>query len=689
MYQSKYKAKLVSNMVALLFLAFQPALLYSQIYLNPSAPIEERVSDLLCRMTLNEKIGQMIQAERGSVNIRNSIAEYFLGSILSGGGSTPAGNTPTDWIGMYNGMQDAALSTRLKIPIIYGIDAVHGNNNVFGATIFPHNIGLGCTRDTLIVEKCAEATAVEVKAIGLNWTFSPCIAVPRNIRWGRTYEGFGETPELQQIMARAAVLGYQGDSLGTPDRIVACAKHFIGDGGTNKGVNQGNTQLSEEELRKIHLPGYIAAIKAGVGSVMISFNSWNGTYCHGNKYLITDLLKNELGFNGLVVSDWNGIHYLSSNYKECVRLSVNAGIDLFMETESFADFYTELKSLVEEGSVPMSRIDDAVRRILRVKFKMGLFEHPYATTEYVDSLGKLSHRTIAREAVRKSLVLLKNEGSILPLSKKSGIILVAGSKADNIGCQCGGLTINWQGGTGNITVGTSILEAIKSVRGSDNVFYSSTGITSQNAEIAVVVVGETPYAEGAGDNSNPSLSSSDLAVISAIQKKGIPYVILLISGRPLMTSEVIDKSNAFVACWLPGTEGLGISDVLFGDYDFTGKLSQTWPRTIAQEPINMDDSLYNPLFAYGFGLTYRETVENETIKSSASFFPNPVKDYMVIKLNGRSKVEISNILGEQKKILYSSDDQVGIVTSELSNGIYFLIVTNEKGIAMIQKFVKN
>jgi beta-glucosidase len=679
----------VINLLVVLLLFIQPVLSYSQVYLNHSAKVEDRVNDLLSKMTTEEKIGQMIQAERANAGINKAISDYYLGSILSGGGSTPGGNTTSDWVSMYNGMQTAAMSTRLKIPIIYGIDAVHGNNNVYGATIFPHNIGLGCTRDTLVVEKCAEATAIEVKATGINWTFSPCIAVPRDIRWGRTYEGFGETPELQQMMARAAVRGYQGDSLGTPGRILACAKHYIGDGGTRNGVNQGNTQLSESELRRIHLPGYIAAIQEGVGSVMVSFNRWNGDYCHGDKYLVTDLLKEELGFDGLVVSDWNGISYLSGDFKKCVELSVDAGIDMFMQPNNYIDFYNSLEELVGEGTIPMSRIDDAVSRILKVKFKMGLFDEPYATNDLADSLGNANHRSIAREAVRKSLVLLKNTNNVLPLSKTSGKIMVAGSKANDMGSQCGGWTISWQGSTGNITRGTTIFEAIKSVRGADNVVYSATGTTSQNVDVAVVVVGETPYAESSGDNANPLLSSTDLSVISKVQEKGIPYVVLLISGRPLIMGDVINNSDAFVACWLPGTEGLGISDVLFGDYDFTGKLSHTWPKTIAQEPINWGDLSYDPLFAYGFGLNYQGNVGNETLSSSFSFFPNPVNDYLIVKHAGNSTVSIYSILGDQKKTIYSSDKQARIETGDLINGIYFLVVMEENGKTMVRKFIKD
>lgn len=668
-----------------LFHAAKPA--FSQVYLYSKATVDERVNDLISRMNLDEKIGQMVQTERSFGNVNTTITQYYLGSILSGGGSVP-GNTIQSWITMYNDMQKAALATRLKIPIIYGIDAVHGNNNVYGATIFPHNIGLGCTRDSLLVTKCAEATAVEVRAVGLNWTFSPCIAVIRDIRWGRTYEGFGETPELQKIMAAAAVKGYQGDSLGSPNRILACAKHFIGDGGTSNGINQGNTIVSEAELRRIHLPGYIKAIQAGVGSVMVSFNSWNGNYCHGSKFLITDLLKDELGFKGFVISDWEGVRYLSGDFKTAIKIAVNAGIDMYMEPSRPLEFITDLKQLVNEGSVPQSRIDDAVKRILAVKFQLQLFENPYASTALVDSLGNNYHRSIARQAVRESQVLLKNSGGLLPLSKSSGVILVAGSKATDIGSQCGGWTITWQGGTGAITKGTNILEAVKKVRGVNNVVYSLNGNPSVKTDVAIVVVGENPYAEGQGDNSNPQLSLTDLNVIANVQKLGIPYVVLLISGRPIILNNVITDANAFVACWLPGTEALGITDVLFGDYDFTGKLSHTWPSSISQEPINLGDSPYLPLFEYGYGLRMKETAVSVIKSSGLSFYPNPANDIITIQSEYPGIAEVYNLVGELK-IKANVEAQSRISLGKLSNGIYILKFTAKSGQTQVCRFIKN
>jgi beta-glucosidase len=509
------------------------------VYMDPKASAGDRVKDLVSRMTIDEKIGQMMQSERGNKSIDSLLQYSFLGSVLSGGGSVPDTNNPAGWVNMYNRLQKAALSTRLKIPIIYGIDAVHGNNNVYGAVIFPHNIGLGCTRNPQLVQKIAEATAVEVRATGVNWTFSPCIAVVRDIRWGRTYEGFGETTELQTIMAEASVKGYQGDSLGTPGYVLACAKHYIGDGGTEGGKNAGNAVISEVELRKIQLPGYIKAIESGVGSVMVSYNSWNGVKCHASKFLITDLLKGELGFKGFVVSDWEAVKQISPDFKEGIKLSVNAGVDMFMEPYKTPLFIKLLKELIAEGAVTQGRIDDAVSRILWVKIKLGLFEHPYAQGNMTDSLGNAYHRQIARQAVRESIVLLENNYGFLPLSKTKGKILVAGSKADDIGSQCGGWTISWQGKTGATTKGTTILEAVRKVRGSDNVIFSSDGITKDKVNLAVVVVGEKPYAEGAGDSHDLSLKPEELKTIENVKKLGIPYAILIVSGRPVIIDKIM------------------------------------------------------------------------------------------------------------------------------------------------------
>ncbi|HCY77998.1 MAG TPA: beta-glucosidase [Ignavibacteriales bacterium] len=578
---------------------------------EPSSPndqlpsVSERVNSLLSQMSLDEKIGQMTQAERGALQNITDIKTYFLGSLLSGGGSAPSTNSPQAWADMYDYFQYYALQTKLKIPLIYGIDAVHGHNNVFGATIFPHNIGLGCTRNPQLIEQAARVTAEEVSGTGIDWTFAPCIATVRDERWGRTYEGFGETAELSVMMADAMVRGFQGSNLSDYGNILACAKHFLGDGGTQGGDDQGNVIADEQTIRRLHLQGFISAINAGVKSIMISYSSINGQKMHGSKYWITDVLKDELGFKGFVVSDWQGIDQLPGDYKSDIETSINAGIDMVMVPNNYIEFIQYLKELVNENRVSIERIDDAVRRILTVKFELGLFEKPFTDRSLTPNVGSTAHRSVARQCVRESLVLLKNENNFLPLSKNINHILVAGKNGLDIGNQCGGWTISWQGNSGDITTGTTVYQGIKNaVPSSTTVSYSFNGSSTQGADVAVVVVGETPYAEGNGDRNDLSLSSEDITTINNIKNAGIPYVIILISGRPMIITNELADCNAFVAAWLPGTEGQGIADVLFGDYNFTGKLSHSWPRSMNQIPINIGDANYDPLFPYGFGLSY-------------------------------------------------------------------------------------
>lgn len=576
--------------------------LYAQTYLDSTATVEARVQDLLARMTLDEKIGQMTQADRGELNSPEEIKSYFLGSILSGGGSAPATNTPTGWADMYDAFQTKARETRLKIPIIYGIDAVHGHNNVAGAVLFPHNIGMGCTWNPELVEEAARITALEVAGTGIDWTFAPCVAVPRDERWGRTYEGFGETAEITSLMASAAVRGFQGDSISNSGSIIACAKHFLGDGGTTDGDDQGNTELDEATLRAIHLPGYLAALDANVKTIMASYNSWNGLKIHGHKYLLTDLLKTELGFQGFIVSDWNGIDQLPGDYRSDVKQSISAGMDMVMAPASYTNFISTLKQLVNSHEIPMTRIDDAVSRILRVKFEMGLFERPFTQRSLTDSLGSSFHRRVARQAVRESMVLLKKENGILPLNKSTGKILVAGSKADNLGYQCGGWTISWQGSGGNITEGTTILEGIQNAVQGAEVHYSADGAEATDADVAVVVIGETSYAEGSGDDEDLHLHGSDVETVRQIKNAGIPTVVILISGRPMILDNFIHYADVLFAAWLPGTEGDGVAEILFGDYAPSGRLTHTWPRKMSQIPINWGDENYNPLFPYKHGI---------------------------------------------------------------------------------------
>ena len=575
---------------------------------------------LLATMTLEEKVGQMTQAEQEKLTDVKDIQTYFLGSLLSGGSSDPkAGNSLQAWTEMYDGYQKLALQTRLKIPILYGVDAVHGHNNVLGAVVFPHNIGLGATRDSKLVEEIARLTAEEVRATGIQWAFAPCVAVARDERWGRTYESFSEDPSLVAELGTAAVRGLQGTDLKDPLRVLACAKHYVGDGGTSWNsaphlaaqgarLDQGDTRLSEAELRRIHLAGYPAAIAAGVGSIMPSYNSWNGEKASGSKRLLTDILKTELGFEGFLISDYNALDQLPGDRRAQVKQSINAGMDMVMVPEKYKEFYAALKDLAEKGEVPMARVDDAVLRILRVKIAMGLMDparSSLADRSLQARFGSPAHREVARRAVRQSLVLLKNEKKTLPLSKTAKRIVVAGKNADDIGNQCGGWTIDWQGKSGPIVPGgTTILAALKAAAKGGEVTLSADGTGAAGADVGVVVVGEKPYAEFFGDREDLALDKDDLAAIANVKKAGIPVVVVVVSGRPLILGDALGQADAVVAAWLPGTEGQGVADVLFGDYKPTGKLSFTWPRTMAQIPINVGDAAYDPQFPFGFGLTY-------------------------------------------------------------------------------------
>ncbi|HEU4479416.1 MAG TPA: glycoside hydrolase family 3 N-terminal domain-containing protein [Pyrinomonadaceae bacterium] len=577
------------------------------------------VRAMLSRMTLEEKIGQMIQANSASLKDPSDVEKLFLGSILSGGSSDPKnGNSLIDWTDHYDSLQLRTQNTRLRIPILYGIDAVHGHSNVLGAVIFPHNIGLGCSRKPELVERAARVTAIETRATGINWTFAPCVTVARDERWGRTYEGFGETPELARMLGEAAVRGYQGKDLSDASSVLACAKHWIGDGGTKYGtgrklredvqiLDRGDVVLSERELREIHMAGYVSAIKAGVGTIMPSYSSWNGVKCSGSKRLLTEILKEELKFDGFLISDYDAIDEMPGDYKTQIETSTNAGMDMFMVSAKYRELYALLLELVRENRVAMTRIDDAVTRILRVKFAMGLMDagrSHLADRKLHASFGSAAHRQVARECVRATLVLLKNEKRIVPVSKKLNRIHVAGKSADDIGNQCGGWTISWQGKSGDQTSGgTTILQAIKeTVSPQTMITYSKDGANAAG-DLGIVVIGETPYAEWQGDRQTLELSEEDVAVVEKMKQAGMPILVVLISGRPLIIDKVIDKADAFIAAWLPGTEGRGVTDVLFGDFKPVGRLSFSWPRSMNQIPINIGDANYNPLFKYGFGLS--------------------------------------------------------------------------------------
>ncbi|MFC9973076.1 glycoside hydrolase family 3 protein [Spirillospora sp. NPDC127200] len=566
-------------------------------------PVDRRVEALLKRMSLDEKIGQMTQAERQNVT-HDDITRYRLGSLLSGGGSVPTPNNAASWADMYDGFQRAALATPQRIPLIYGVDAVHGHNNVHGATIFPHNIGLGATRDPGLVRRIGRATAEEVAGTGVDWNFAPCLCVARNDRWGRTYESFGEVPELPERMSTII----DGLEDGRPS-VLATAKHYVGDGGTTGGRDQGDTQVSEAELRRIHLAPFRAAVRRGVGSVMVSYSSWNGVKLHGHKYLITDVLKKELRFSGLVVSDYNGIDQIDGlpGFTAAeVRTAINAGVDMVMVPAEWRRFIETLRAEVRAGRVPMARIDDANRRILRQKVRLGLFERPFTDRRYTPTVGSAEHRALARQAVARSQVLLKNDGA-LPLARTNNKIFVAGKSADDIGIQSGGWTITWQGSPGNITPGTTILQGIRQTAGrGTTVAYDKEGDgIDRSYKAAVAVVGELPYAEFRGDRpGGMGLDAEDLATLARLRASGVPVVVVLVSGRPLDIAPQLPGWNALLASWLPGTEGRGVADVLFGVTRPTGKLPVTWMRSADQQPINAGDGK-RPLFPFGHGLTYR------------------------------------------------------------------------------------
>jgi beta-glucosidase len=604
-------------------------------WMNASLPPRARAELLLARMTLDERIGQMTQAERGAVTGDPTlIATWRLGSLLSGGGSTPTPNTPEAWANMVDAFQAQALRTRLGIPLIYGVDSVHGHGNLVGATVFPHNIGLGATRDPRLVERVEHVTAEETRATGPQWVFAPCVCVARDLRWGRTYESFGEDPSLV-IKMETAIDGFQGPrarDLADRDRVLATAKHYAGDGDTEYGtgegdytIDQGITITNRRDFARTDLAPYVPAVRRHrVGSVMPSFSSvdWtedgvgNPIKMHANGQLITDVLKDQIGFGGFVISDWEGIHQIPGDYATQVRTGVNAGIDMFMEPFSYQAFETTLAAEVQAGRVSTARIDDAVRRILTRKFELGLFEHPFTDRTNLPQVGSAAHRALARTAVAESQVLLKNRGGVLPLSGHERIY-VAGSNADDIGNQAGGWTVQWQGQSGDIIPGNTILEGIRQVApGAQVTFSEDASAPTVGNDVGVVVVGETPYAEGFGDVGGPlwqdngvprppkdmRLSAADRTAVDRVCGAIDTCVVLVAAGRPLILTDQVGEIDALVASWLPGSQGEGVADVLFGNRAFTGRLPQTWPRTLEQEPINVGDRDYHPLYPFGWGL---------------------------------------------------------------------------------------
>ena len=581
------------------------------VYKNASAPVEDRVADLLSRMTLEEKIGQMTQIERGNIQ-DGDIEKYYLGSILSGGGSTPSTNTAAGWQAMITGFEKAAMSTRLAIPIIYGNDSVHGQNNLKNATIFPHNIGLGAANDSDLVKRIGVASAQETAATGVQWAFAPCVAAVHDVRWGRTYESFGTDTALVTKLGTAFIEGFQSfDDSGTSYKMMATAKHFLGDGGTKYDetktppLNEGDMVCDEAYWRTNYLPPYKAAVDAGVRIIMPSFSSWNGEKMHGSTYMLTTVLKGELQFTGFVISDWAGMNYLDSDYYTAMVKGINAGVDMNMVPDDADKFITAVKKAVNSGDITQSRIDDAVSRILRVKFEMGLFEHPYPDSALTSVVYNDEHKALAREAVTKSVTILKNANNVLPLKSTTEVYL-CGSGSNNIGRQCGGWTIAWQGGTNINTAGTTIKKALEN--NNCTVHYNMYGTFTDydKSKICLVVIAEDPYAETAGDSKTLAIKDVDKTAFDNARDKFDTVVLVVISGRPVILGDLSTKADAIAAAWLPGSEGgNGIYDVLFGAVSPTAKLSVAWPVSVDQLPAdNFISGTQTPLYPVGYGLTW-------------------------------------------------------------------------------------
>ncbi|MFQ3267486.1 MAG: beta-glucosidase [Colwellia sp.] len=659
------------------------------------ASVEQRVTTLLATMTLQQKVAQMIQPEIRDITIED-MRKYGFGSYLNGGGGFPNNNknsTPADWVSLAEKMYQASVDDSLdgsKIPTMWGTDAVHGHNNVIGATLFPHNIGLGAANNPELIEKIAEITAKEVLVTGIDWVFAPTVAVVRDDRWGRTYEGYSEDPEIVRTYSASIVKGLQGHAnnnfLGDK-RVISTIKHFIGDGGTQGGDDQGENTATEQELFTIHAQGYVGGLKAGAQSVMASFNSWHGEKVHGSKYLLTDVLKNRMGFDGFVVGDWNGHGQVKGCIKESCAQAVNAGLDIFMvPTEAWKPLYENIIAQVQQGDIPQSRIDDAVTRILRVKIRAGLFEKPSPANRIFSGkialIGAESHREVARQAVRESLVLLKNKGHILPLSAQQHI-LVAGDAADNIGKQSGGWSITWQG-TGNknkdfigaSSIYSGIEQKVNDAGG--EIFLSIDGSYTRKPDVAIVVFGEEPYAEGHGDINNLEYqrgNKKDLALLNSLKAKGIPVVAVFISGRPMWVNAELNASDAFVAAWLPGTEGKAVADVLLNTqsnnihHDFKGKLSFSWPISPTQI-VNRFDEDYQPLFPYGYGLTYND---DDTLLDDL-----PEKSNVALNINQVTDIFVGQAIEPWKMRLFSQQQEIEIESSSQSlPGILYRTVDKE------------
>ncbi|ALQ08403.1 MULTISPECIES: glycoside hydrolase family 3 protein [unclassified Pseudoalteromonas] len=658
--------------------------------------IEAQIVTFLENMTLEQKVAQMIQPEIRDITVED-MRKYGFGSYLNGGGAFPNGDkhaTPEDWVALAEKMYQASIDDSVdgsKIPTMWGTDAVHGHNNVIGATLFPHNIGLGAANNPDLIEQIASITAVEVMATGIDWVFAPTVAVVRDDRWGRTYEGYSEDPKIVHDYSAAIVNGLQGKADGdflSDKRVISTVKHFIGDGGTVDGDDQGNNIDSEQSLFDIHAQGYVGGLSAGSQSVMASFNSWNGVKNHGNKYLLTDVLKTRMGFDGFVVGDWNGHGQIKGCTNESCPEAVNAGLDIFMvPTGAWKPLYENTIAQVNAGKISMSRIDDAVARILRVKLRAGLFDKPSPAKRLysgkTELIGAQAHREVARQAVRESLVLLKNKNNLLPIAANQRV-LVAGDGADNIGKQSGGWSITWQGTNnknadfpGATSIYKGLEEQISAAGGS--VTLSADGTFEQRPDVAIVVFGEEPYAEGHGDKDNLEFergNKKSLALLSSLKEQGIPVVSVFISGRPMWVNSELNASDAFVAAWLPGTEGAGIADVLLKAADgtiqnnFKGKLSFSWPKSAVQTAVNKGDENYEPLLPYGFGLTYGDKnvladdldedskLDNSGLTSMDILVGAPVAPWRLLLKSGDELLDVSSSTHEFGAIKYRTEDKI-------------------------------
>lgn len=620
--------------------------------LAEDAALEQRITDLMATMSVEEKVGQIVQGDIADVTPED-VRKYRLGSILAGGNSDPGGRydaSPAEWLALSDAFWEASMDTSgggKAIPVIFGIDAVHGQSNIVGATLFPHNIGLGATRNAELMREIGRVTAIETRVTGMEWAFAPTVAVPQDDRWGRTYEGYSESPDVVAAFAPAVVEGMQGKA-GSPEflndhHVMVSVKHYLGDGGTVGGKDQGDTQVTEAQLRDIHNAGYPPAIAAGAQAVMASFNSIHGQRMHGHRALLTDVLKDRMNFGGFIVGDWNGHGQLPGCTTTDCAATFNAGLDMAMAPDSWRGLYESTVKHVQSGEIPMERLDDAVRRILRVKFRMGLFDAPKPSARALggkfELLGAPEHREVARRAVRESLVLLKNQDGILPLAANQNV-LVAGDGADDMGKQSGGWTLNWQGtGTkrADYPNGDTIWDGIRTqvTAAGGTAQLAVDGRYRQKPDVAIVVFGEDPYAEFLGDLPNllykPG-NDADLELVKRLRADGIPVISVFISGRPLWVNREINASNAFVAAWLPGSEGAGIADVLLRgadgqpQHDFTGKLSFSWPRRADQYVNNVGMEGYDPLFAFGHGLTYADAGNLDALPEDAGVSADDGKD---------------------------------------------------------------